>query len=106
MAPHLDKLGIKPIPMITAWDIHEMRRFWSNETQVDAFVDKAVREAVKNGFYGYNIDFEPVNGSSRYDAEGFTAFVQKFNDKLKEHKKYLSVDVARWSKMWNYLAVA
>jgi hypothetical protein len=60
MQPYLKKLGIKAVPMIAAWDIYEMRKFWANVTHMDKFIDDAVREAVKKDFYGYNVIFYTV----------------------------------------------
>jgi len=54
--PTLKTLGLKRYPMITTVDIAKFRQLCNNPTR---FIASAIEIANREGYTGYNIDFEP-----------------------------------------------
>lgn len=127
--------GLDSWPMITSWPhppdfITRMRQLFADRACAETFVAQAVAEAQRNGFTGYNLDWEPTWSNStapigEADAQAFAQFVAMFADRLHAAGFQLTVDVATWVpappsrrhqqvevaqdrpvSIWNYTALA
>lgn len=96
---------LKTFPMITSHPypddfILRMRKLFANPTP---FIESAVQNLLKNGYEGYNVDFEPKRpGIVPEDAVKYCEFLTKFANRLHSIGKTLQVDVAQWTPLWNY----
>ena len=57
---------------------------------------------VERGFTGLNVDFEPTASAKEQDAIDYANFLTLFADRLHQHGKKLTVDVATWNLVWNW----
>lgn len=91
--------------MITTVNIENIRQVAANPSP---FIDKAISEAVKNHYSGYNIDFEPSStGCIPKDGVFYAEFLNTFADRLHQVNKTLSVDIASWNPaFWNFALLA
>ena len=66
-------------------------------------------EALKYGYNGFNVDWEPANNvpikPNETDAQNYAKFLDYFSKEMHAINKTLSVDVATWSKIWNFTAI-
>jgi len=99
MRQDLQKLKVPYFPMLTSGNINDLRTLWKNPTK---FFETAVSEAKNFSFIGYHIDFEPETGVVAADAKLYCAFLDQFADALHKAGLILSVDVARWSALWDF----
>jgi len=56
--------------------------------------------ALKEGYTGYNVDWEPTTTATSQDAILYAQFLTKFTDALHKHNKKVTVDIASWSSIW------
>ena len=73
-------MQIESWPLIGCGSTETLRELFSNP---DPFIKSAVKEIVKSGFDGYNIDFEPYDGKgSNNDGVRYGLFLDKFAAEL------------------------
>ena len=95
----LQGMNIEAWPLIGCGSTKTLRILMSNP---DAFINFAVSEIVKQGFDGYNIDFEPYDGlSTNEDGVNYGIFLDKFAAALHKVNKKLSVDYFSNLPIWN-----
>jgi len=70
------------------------------------FIAEAIATAKKNRYIGYHIDFEPPSGVVASDTKLYTDFLDTFAQALHQEGFILSVDVARWSIIWDFSLLA
>ncbi len=67
------------------------------------FINSAIFEAKLWNYTGYNLDFEPTGNLITYeDGINYCEFLKLFQLKLYENQLNLHVDLASWSKIWNF----
>ena len=81
--PTIQKMGLKTSPMIISTDINNMRQVFANPQPL---FDAVKQETLKNGYSGWNIDWEPSDPSiSDADGQNYAKFLDAFalfTDKL------------------------
>ncbi|MDD5357388.1 MAG: glycosyl hydrolase family 18 protein [Candidatus Pacebacteria bacterium] len=84
--------GIKLMPLVTNPNFSKAgaHSFLDNAAQQDKAIDGLIAEAKTKGYWGWQIDFEQMDLSYR---DKFSAFVQKFGDKMKANGLTSSVAV-------------
>lgn len=70
------------------------------------FIQSCVSEAKKYNYTGYNLDWEPTDDVTAEDGNDYAAFISTFSDALHAENLKLTVDIATWSPIWNYTAIA
>ena len=75
--PIIQKMGLKTTPMIISVDINNMRQVFENP---QPFFDSVKAETEKNGYSGWNIDWEPSDPSiSDADGLNYAKFLDAFS---------------------------
>lgn len=103
--PFLQTAGFKTYPMISSYPyppqfLDWMRYVFDNPKP---FITTCVQTAVKEGFSGYNVDWEPASGvPTADDAKRYAHFLTEFAEALHAAGKELTVDFAGWSTIWDY----
>lgn len=70
------------------------------------FIESCITEAKRYHYTGYNLDWEPTDDVTAQDGTDYAAFIQTFADALHAHDLKLTADIATWSPIWNYTAIA
>jgi hypothetical protein len=108
VSPLINKIGLEAWPLLSSFPhppefIDWMRTVFLNP---QPFIKQCVEEAKKYNYIGYNLDWEPTDSVTTEDGANYANFIDLFAQELhKEHLK-LTVDVATWSTIWNYTAIA
>eukprot|EP01089_Gocevia_fonbrunei_P018820 TRINITY_DN6471_c0_g1_i2.p1 TRINITY_DN6471_c0_g1~~TRINITY_DN6471_c0_g1_i2.p1 ORF type:complete len:186 (-),score=38.77 TRINITY_DN6471_c0_g1_i2:73-630(-) len=76
-----------------------MRALFANPTP---FINDCLEQIKKEGFTGYNVDFEPTVTATAKDATDYVHFLNTFADALHGIHKKLSVDIAGWNPLWDW----
>jgi hypothetical protein len=106
--PFLKKEGFSTYPMISSYPyppqfLDWMRYVFDNPRP---FITTCVQTAVKEGFTGYNVDWEPASGTpTAEDAKKYANFLSEFAEALHAAGKELTVDFAGWSPIWDYASL-
>ncbi len=112
---HLTEVADKIVSMqVEAWPllssfphppefIDWMRTVFANP---QPFIDSCVSVAKAGKFTGFNLDWEPTDAVTSEDGTNYANFIGTFADALHKEGLLLSVDVATWSPIWNYTAIA
>jgi hypothetical protein len=99
MSDALRKLRVERWPLIGGGSTTVLRALFKRP---DAFITAAVKEIQKEGFDGYNIDFEPYDHKgTNNDGLEFGIFLGKFANALHAVGKKLSVDYFSNLPVWN-----
>ena len=99
----LKNSGVARWPLIGGGSTKTLRKLFANP---DEFIHSAVAEIQREGFEGYNIDFEPYDGeSTNEDGLAFGIFLTKFADALHQVNKKLSVDFFSNLPFWDLAAL-
>lgn len=115
MRPGVTALGYQFFPMLTSGNINDLRLLWQNPKPfVEASLIPAknyrflplVLQTHPFSFLGYHIDFEPESGVVASDAAKYCTFLDYFAEELHKNGFILSVDVARWSPLWDFQLLA
>ncbi|KYQ89114.1 hypothetical protein DLAC_10349 [Tieghemostelium lacteum] len=101
--------GLWTLPMVSTccpWGRPEVIE-WVRELAANPqpFINEAIQHALDEGFTGYNLDIEPLNGTSE-DAELYSQFLDQFATELHSIGKILTVDVASYTEFWNFTLIA
>ncbi len=70
------------------------------------FIDQCITQAKLYNYTGYNLDWEPTDNVTAQDGQDYSTFIGIFADALHSQGLKLSVDVATWSVIWDYDAIA
>lgn len=70
------------------------------------FIQSCISEAKKYNYTGYNLDWEPTDDVTAEDGNDYAGFIDTFADALHAENLKLTVDIATWSPIWNYTAIA
>jgi hypothetical protein len=104
----IQKLGLEAWPLLSSYPHPPQFINWMREVfrHPQPFIDQCVLAAAKYNYTGYNLDWEPTDNCSDQDGLDYATFINTFAKGLHEHGLRLSVDVAQWSPIWNYTAIA
>jgi hypothetical protein len=108
VSKHISALGLKTFPMISSYPYPPQFLDWMRQlfAQPEAFIDNAVRTALKEGYSGWNVDWEPTAKASAEDAANYAVFLDRFGKALHKVKLQLTVDIASWNSIWNLTLLA
>jgi len=110
--------NIKVMPLITNHDFSQslMHNFLASSTAEDSVISYLVSEAQKQGYMGWQFDFEHMMAT---DSEPYSSFVKKTAKELQKHNLVLSVAVVvranddtstkaykNWSGVYDYGQIA
>lgn len=70
------------------------------------FIESCISEAKKYNYTGYNLDWEPTDDVTEQDGSDYAAFIETFAKALHAENLKLTADIATWSPIWNYTAIA
>jgi hypothetical protein len=99
----LKSFGVRSWPLLGCGSTPLLRKLFANP---DGFITAAVAEADKEGFDGYNLDFEPYDKlSTNDDGAKYGRFLDKFSSALHAKKKMLSLDYFSNNAIWNLPAM-
>jgi len=104
----LNAFGLETWPLLSSYPhppefIDWMRSVFDNP---EPFIESCISEANKFKYVGYNLDWEPTDNVTDEDGIRYAEFIETFSQALHQHHLLLSVDVATWSPIWNYTAIA
>lgn len=104
----INEIGLEAWPLLSSYPhppefIDWMRYVFQNP---DPFIDSCISEAQKYGYYGWNLDWEPTDDVTSDDGTNYAQFIAYFADRLHAKNLKLSADIATWSVIWNYTAIA
>lgn len=108
VAANVTAMGVESWPLLSSWPHPEEFMQWMRQAfaHPEVFTAQCVAEAKKYNYTGYNLDWEPTDEVTEQDGLDYATFVEAFAVGLHEHGLLLSVDVASWSPIWNYDALA
>jgi hypothetical protein len=70
------------------------------------FVAATIKQGSALGLTGFNCDFEPIGNITAQDASDYAAFLTYWATSLHKYDMQLTVDVASWSILWDFEALA
>lgn len=95
--------GVRRWPLLGCGSTPQLRVLFADP---DEFITLAVAEAVKEGFDGYNLDFEPYDKiATNEDGAQYGIFLDKFAKALHKKNKMLSLDYFSNDAIWNLPAM-
>jgi hypothetical protein len=108
VSPQIIATGLEAWPLLSSYPhppefIDWMRTVFQYPTP---FIESCITEAKKYNYTGYNLDWEPTDDVTAEDGNDYAAFIQTFGDALHAHDLKLTADIATWSPIWNYTAIA
>ena len=74
-------------------------KLWNDQAIGNGFIEKLREEARKNGWKGYQIDWEPTATATSADAKQYAEYLSKMADALAPLK--ILPTVATWNSIWN-----
>ncbi|EFA83317.1 hypothetical protein PPL_04107 [Heterostelium album PN500] len=101
--PNITSYGLKGLSMISTYPwgrpetIEWCRQLFENP---QPFIDSAIQYSLTEGFYGYNVDIEPIGGNED-DAVAYAEFIDSFSRQMHQHNKILTVAAATYDPFWN-----
>jgi len=104
----LKALNLKTEAMISSYPYPKefivwMRQLFANP---DPFFADCITQAMKYGYTGYHVDFEPHENILPTDAIAYADFLNKFANVLHSHGLEVSVAIDKFSAVWNWTALA
>lgn len=108
VASEINKMGLEAWPLLSSFPHPVEFMDWMRQVfqQPDPFIESCVSEAKKYNYVGYNLDWEPTDDVTSQDGNDYAAFIDYFAKELGKNNLRLTVDVATWSPIWNYTAIA
>eukprot|EP01033_Poteriospumella_lacustris_P012891 gene12891-9222_t len=108
VSPMIVAMGLEAWPLLSSYPhppefIDWMRTVFQNP---QPFIDECIRRAHLFKYAGYNLDWEPTDNVTADDGAAYAAFIDTFATQLHAAGLQLTVDVATWSTIWNYPAIA
>ena len=105
----INAMGLEAWPLLSSYPHYPEFMEWMREVFADPypFMMSCVNEALKYKYVGYNLDWEPTTDDiTDEDGLNYATFIETFNSFLNKYNLKLSVDIATWSPIWNYTAIA
>lgn len=104
VGPTVKALGMQAYPMLSSWPyppefLTWMRQLWLVPAVGDAFIRRLHVEAARNGWDGYQVDFEPTAKATPEDARQYALFLSKMARDLAPLR--VLPTVATWNSIWN-----
>mmetsp|Transcript_2899 Transcript_2899/g.4408 ORF Transcript_2899/g.4408 Transcript_2899/m.4408 type:complete len:272 (-) Transcript_2899:177-992(-) len=101
-------MGLEAWPLLSSYPHPPEFMDWMREAfaNPEPFIDQCVSEAEKYGYTGYNLDWEPTDDVTEEDGTAYAQFIEDLAEGLHKHNLKLTVDIATWSPIWNYDAMA
>ncbi len=108
VSPFINSIGLEAWPLLSSFPhpaefIDWMRYVFVNP---QPFIQTCISEAKKFNYVGYNLDWEPTDDVTAEDGANYAHFIDLFAHELHRANLKLTVDVATWSPIWNYTAIA
>ena len=108
VSPQIISYGLEAWPLLSSFPhppefIDWMRTVFKYPTP---FIESCISEAKKYNYTGYNLDWEPTDDVTADDGTAYAAFIDTFGQALHSHGLKLTADIATWSPIWNYPAIA
>lgn len=102
------EIGVESWPLLSSYPHYPEFIDWMRTVfaDPDPFISSCISAAKQYNYTGYNLDWEPTDDVQADDGANYAAFIQVFADALHKEGLKLSVDVATWSSVWNYTAIA
>jgi len=100
----ISAMGLETFPMVSSYPYPPQFLSWMRQVfaKPQPFIDTAISEAKKEGFTGYNIDWEPTTEGTNQDAIDYAHFLTTLSNALHAHHIKVTVDIASWSNIWNF----
>jgi hypothetical protein len=107
VAPLLKARGFTTVAMVSSFPYPPQFIDWMRDVfhRPDVFVDALLDAIVTQGIDGVNIDWEPTGNATLEDATHYAAFLAHLRRRLAVSGKFVTVDVATWSNIWNLTAI-
>jgi len=101
-------MGVESWPLLSSYPHYPEFIDWMRTVFAtpEPFITACIDAAKKYNYTGYNLDWEPTDDVAADDGAKYATFIQVFSDALHAEGLKLSVDVATWSTIWNYTAIA
>lgn len=108
VSTNISALGLEAWPLLSSYPHPPEFLDWMREVFADpsTFIEACIEEANVNHYVGYNLDWEPTDDVTSDDGTSYAAFIGTFADALHANGLKLTVDVATWSPIWDYDAIA
>lgn len=110
VARPLEKIGVQRWAMLSSYPYPPQFLQWMKEVFANPqpFIAACIQAARENNLSGFNTDWEPTNSNETtpQDALDYAAFLNTFADAMHAEGLGVSVDVAGWSPIWNFTAIA
>lgn len=108
VSPRIVSMGLEAWPLLSSYPhppefIDWMRTVFKHP---QPFIESCIREAHKNHYVGYNLDWEPTDDVVTEDGAAYAQFIDVFAKELHRAGLQLTVDIATWSPIWNYTMIA
>jgi hypothetical protein len=104
----ISAMGVESWPLLSSYPHYPEFIDWMRTVfaEPQPFIDACVEAAKAYNYIGYNLDWEPTDAVTAEDGTAYAQFIGVFSDALHKEGFKLSVDVATWSPIWNYTAIA
>jgi hypothetical protein len=108
VSPFINKIGLEAWPLLSSFPHPVEFIDWMREVFINPkpFIEQCISEAKKYNYIGYNLDWEPTDDVTSEDGVNYANFIDVFARELHQADLKLTVDVATWSPIWNYTAIA
>lgn len=108
VASKIQGLGLESWPLLSSFPHPPEFIDWMRQVFVNPkpFIDACISEAMLFGYPGYNLDWEPTDAVTAEDGTAYAQFIEDFAQGLHNANLKLTVDIATWSPIWNYTAIA
>ena len=108
VSPFINELGMEGWPLLSSFPHPPEFIDWMRQVFVNPrpFINQCISEAKKYNYVGYNLDWEPTDNVTAEDGQNYAIFIDTFAKELHKANLLLTVDVATWSPIWNYTAIA
>lgn len=107
VAPILKAAGFVTVAMVSSFPYPPEFIVWMRQVFANPgpFMQNLLAELIAHSIDGVNIDWEPTTGVLPGDAASYAAFLSDLRAQLSAHGKFVSVDAATWSPIWNLTAL-
>jgi len=108
VSDQINAMGLEGWPLLSSFPHPPEFIDWMRDVFVNPqpFIDSCIEAAKKYNYVGYNLDWEPTDSVNADDGMNYASFIDTFGNALHSEGLLLSVDVATWSTIWNYTAIA
>jgi hypothetical protein len=109
VASKINEMKLEAWPLLSSYPHYPefmewMRTVFANP---DPFIASCISEAKKYNYVGYNLDWEPTgDGITTQDGLDYATFIDYFYQELQKEGLRLTADIATWSNVWNFTAIA